>query len=270
MCVWDLWKRKIRSKDYYGDNSYWQYVIKTHHIRATGIDERVRIIAALWAYSPVRRYDLAPYAWLINVSKAQHKPYARENPRRVMLLCASSIRSRINRTDIQRNEIGWIKISFRSTCILTVRRSTEQSTVSWPVMLHIILPNVAAPMRTTSPQRPTNIIVDSSVISRIIALNMIGEAKLAKGISRFAVDDKKPSFSVTGTSMTVGLKMQSSGWCEVPSCSTILRWYVGRNLMKWGRPLVPIAWNFNYLENIHHSTIAQGAGRSGSSSSECR
>lgn len=78
-------------------------------------------------------------------------------------------------------------------------------------MLHIILPNVAAPMRTTSPQRPTNIIVDSSVISRIIALNMIGEAKLAKGISRFAVDDKKPSFSVTGTSMTVGLKMQSSG-----------------------------------------------------------
>lgn len=120
-------------------------------------------------------------------------------------------------------------------------------------MLHIILPNVAAPMRTTSPQRPTNIIVDSSVISRIIALNMIGEAKLAKGISRFAVDDKKPSFSVTGTSMTVGLKMQSSGWCEVPSCSTILRWYVGRNLMKWGRPLVPIAWNFNYLENIHHA-----------------
>jgi hypothetical protein len=106
-------------------------------------------------------------------------------------------------------------------------------------MLHIILPNVAAPMRTTSSQRPTNIIVDSSVISRIIALKMIGEAKLAKGISRFAVDGKNPSFSVTGISTTIMLEIQSSG--EAPSCSTISRVGRGPKLMNGESPLIPIA-----------------------------
>ena len=59
-------------------------------------------------------------------------------------------------------------------------------------MLHIIFPSVAAPIGTAQPVRPTKTIVDTSATSRIMALKIIGEARLAKGISLSAAVCKNP------------------------------------------------------------------------------
>ena len=60
--------------------NYFGILISTHHSAATGMLESVRMTAALCAYNPVSRYALAPYAWEIRVSRALHRPYAKEKP----------------------------------------------------------------------------------------------------------------------------------------------------------------------------------------------
>lgn len=55
--------------------------------------------------------------------------------------------------------------------------------ITSPVILHIMFPRVAAPIAVAPPVLPTNMIVDTSEISLIIAVNIIGAAKLVSGAS---------------------------------------------------------------------------------------
>jgi hypothetical protein len=46
-----------------------------------------------------------------------------------------------------------------------------------------MFPRVAAPIAVAPPVRPTNMIVETSEISRIIAVQIIGDAREAKGVN---------------------------------------------------------------------------------------
>ena len=53
--------------------------------------------------------------------------------------------------------------------------------------MHIIFPRVAAPIAVAPPVLPTKMIVDTSLISLIIAVKIIGDARFVKGASLVAV-----------------------------------------------------------------------------------